>query len=191
MFEISESFLILFSQIAAYLDPFTFAELSIDEINEAESLMVNEISTFSQVTNQLSRTTISSQLPQQQSAGLSSSSSSASVRRSSATTIQKFKSSCNHESVAPKTAQPHPQLTIKEEFSLYMSKHKDSTDFQSFWNDNQTAMPFLAMFVRRYSVIPATSIASESAFSVAGYIHRKQRSSLSPSTLRYLMLLKK
>lgn len=159
--------------------------------------MVNDMSAFGQITHQLNQATISSQLPQQRSAVLSShaSSASASARRSSATSIQQFKMSCNHESIAPLVtpgnAHRHPHLSIKEEFSFYMSKHKESKDFQSFWNDNQSTMPFLSSFVRRCSVIPATSIASESAFSIAGYIQRKQRASLSPSTLRYLMLLKK
>ena len=81
-------------------------------------------------------------------------------------------------------------LSIKEELSMYVSTYKQSKDFESFWNEKQNMLPTLSLLVRRYSIIPATSVASESAFSVAGYIQRKQRASLSPTTLRYLMLLK-
>ena len=110
-------------------------------------------------------------------------------------TIQKFKISCNQSLStfrnSAQAAQTPNTLTLKEELSLYLSKCKASNDFDTFWKENQTSMPLLASFVRRYGIIPATSVASESAFSVAGYVNRKQRSSLSPSTLRYLMVLKK
>jgi hypothetical protein len=48
----------------------------------------------------------------------------------------------------------------------------------------------LARLVRHYCIMPMTSVASESAFSMAGYIQRKHRSSLSATTLRYSMLLR-
>ena len=38
--------------------------------------------------------------------------------------------------------------------------------------------------------MPATSVASESSFSIAGYINRKERSSLSSSQLRMTMCTK-
>jgi hypothetical protein len=44
--------------------------------------------------------------------------------------------------------------------------------------------------VRYYGVIPATSVPSESAFSVAGYINRKERSSMAPATLKRSMFVK-
>lgn len=109
-------------------------------------------------------------------------------------TIQKFKISCNHSlpsGVSSHMIQPSKELSLKEEICMYLSKCKTTNSLQGFWNENQTTMPLLASFARRYGIIPATSVASESAFSVAGYINRKQRSSLSPSTLRYQMVLKK
>ena len=72
-----------------------------------------------------------------------------------------------------------------------MSTYKQAQEFETFWNEKQTLLPILSSLVRRFSIIPATSVASESAFSLAGYINRKQRCSLSPTTIRYLMVLKK
>ncbi|CAF1314845.1 unnamed protein product [Rotaria sordida] len=109
--------------------------------------------------------------------------------------MEQFKNACNI-TPATNTLTSNPTrtvkpLSLKEEFGMYMSTYKQSTDFETFWNQKQHMLPILTSFVRRYSIIPATSVASESAFSVAGYVQRKQRSSLSPTTLRYLMLLKK
>jgi hypothetical protein len=81
-------------------------------------------------------------------------------------------------------------LTIDEELSRYIAKATSGGDFQPFWNTHQSLFPRLAQLVRRYGIVPATSIASEAAFSVAGFIQRKQRSSLSPLTLQYSMVLK-
>ena len=44
--------------------------------------------------------------------------------------------------------------------------------------------------MKTYSVICATSVPSESIFSIAGYIHRKQRCRLSSKMLRFSILSK-
>lgn len=81
-------------------------------------------------------------------------------------------------------------LTIQQEIGSYISSIDGTTDFHMFWKNNQHKLPGLAFLVRRFCIMPVTSVASESAFSVAGYVQRKQRSSLAPSTLRYSMLLR-
>ena len=48
----------------------------------------------------------------------------------------------------------------------------------------------LASAVRKYCIIPASSVAVESAFSEANFIQRKERSSLSSKNLRYTLVLK-
>jgi hypothetical protein len=48
----------------------------------------------------------------------------------------------------------------------------------------------LASAVRKYCIIPASSIAVESAFSEANFIQRKERSSLSSKNLRFTLVLK-
>ncbi|CAF4960902.1 unnamed protein product, partial [Rotaria sp. Silwood1] len=177
--------------IAAYLDPNTLVDLSDEEISEAESLIINEHKTFRGEPQQQITTATQAQFQQKQ----FTSSSSISNTKSSLSIMERFKNACNITSAtdtltsnSTRTVKP---LSLKEEFSMYMSTYKQSTDFETFWNQKQYMLPILTSFVRRYSIIPATSVASESAFSVAGYVQRKQRSSLSPTTLRYLMLLKK
>ena len=42
----------------------------------------------------------------------------------------------------------------------------------------------------KFNIIPATSVASESSFSIAGFIQRKQRSSMSSEMLKCPIVLK-
>ena len=63
-------------------------------------------------------------------------------------------------------------------------------NFQQFWVLHHHRLPRLAGLVRRPNVIPATSVTNEALFSVANFLHRKQRASFSPKTLRYLLVLK-
>ena len=48
----------------------------------------------------------------------------------------------------------------------------------------------LSATIKAINIICATSCPSEAAFSVAGYIQRKNRSRLSSKNLRYSMMLK-
>lgn len=82
------------------------------------------------------------------------------------------------------------QLSIDEEISFFIKAAQAADDFRRFWIIHQSALPRLAALVRRFNICPATSVASESTFSVAGYLQRKQRSSLSSSSMRYSILLK-
>ena len=81
-------------------------------------------------------------------------------------------------------------LSIDEEISFFIKAAQAADDFRHFWRVHQSSLPRLASLVRRFNICPATSVASESTFSVAGYLQRKQRSSLSPSAMRYSILLK-
>lgn len=81
-------------------------------------------------------------------------------------------------------------LTIDEEISHYVKAVQAGDDFQAFWCQYRKKFTRLSSIVRRINVIPATSVPSEAAFSIAGYINRKQRSSLSPMSIRYSMVLK-
>jgi hypothetical protein len=51
-------------------------------------------------------------------------------------------------------------------------------------------LPKLFNLLLRTNIICATSVPSESAFSVAGYIQRKERCRLKSKNLRFLMLTK-
>ena len=81
-------------------------------------------------------------------------------------------------------------MTLVEELCSYIKAAKSSDDFQEFWAAHHEQLPRLSKLVRRTNIIPATSISSEALFSVASYLNRKQRSSLSSKTLRYLLVLK-
>ncbi len=82
------------------------------------------------------------------------------------------------------------EMTIDEEISYYIKSTKSAKSFREFWTEYDTKYPRLSYLVRRTNVIPATSISSEALFSVASFIQRKQRMSLSSKTLRYLLVLK-
>ena len=101
---------------------------------------------------------------------------------------------------------------IDEEIILYIQKVKESQGvrkidlklihsffkkikvfqikFREFWMYNKKFLPKLFKMAKRYCFICSTSVASECAFSVAGFINRKERSSLKPRTLRFLILTK-
>lgn len=81
-------------------------------------------------------------------------------------------------------------ITIDEEISYYVKAAQAGDHFPSFWCRYGTKLRRLSSIVRRINSVPATSVASEACFSVAGYVSRKQRSSLSSSSLRYCMVLK-
>ncbi|CAF1391925.1 unnamed protein product [Rotaria sp. Silwood1] len=81
-------------------------------------------------------------------------------------------------------------MSADVEISLFSNAIKTKQTFKEFWSTNGHSFPRLAALVHRYCIVPATSVASESAFSISGFIARKQRSSLSSRTLRQLLVLK-
>ncbi len=82
------------------------------------------------------------------------------------------------------------EMSVDEEISGYINVTGSATSFSAFWCLYEKQFPRLAKLVRRINVIPATSVSSESLFSVASFLQRKQRASLSSTTLRYLLVLK-
>ena len=91
----------------------------------------------------------------------------------------------------PATSIPnHRSRSIKEELGMYTGAAEGADSFEQFWNEFQFNLPRLSSLVRSYNVRPATSVASESLFSMAGYVQRKQRASLAPETLRYSLILR-
>ena len=59
--------------------------------------------------------------------------------------------------------------TINDELNLYAIARQGAgySDFGEFWKKNQIKLPFLANAVRKYCCISATSVPSESRFSIA------------------------
>lgn len=68
-------------------------------------------------------------------------------------------------------------LTSDDELTTFSQIVQSSAnDFSSFWLQNRSRFPRLFRIVQRVNIIPATSVPSESIFSMAGFISRKQRS---------------
>ena len=59
----------------------------------------------------------------------------------------------------------------------------DDGDSLSFWKTNRNLLPILSTLAKRYLASPATSVASEAAFSVSANYGRKQRARLLPENL--------
>ncbi|CAM4848902.1 unnamed protein product, partial [Rotaria magnacalcarata] len=105
--------------------------------------------------------------------------------------IESFLSNC--EALLPSsssTSLTTKLYTVHQEIGYYISSIDEETEFQVYWNKNKHYLPILSRMVRHYCIMPITSVASESAISIAGYVQRKRRSSLSAITLRYSMLLR-
>ena len=81
-------------------------------------------------------------------------------------------------------------MTTKEELAQYISTKSQYSDLTVFWRENEQKLPKLSSLVRKYCMIQASSVASESAFSIANYVKRKERSALSAENLRYSMFLR-
>ena len=84
--------------------------------------------------------------------------------------------------------------TIKQEiirFRQFMKENFSVEDiFEIFWQKHSEELPSLSKIMGKFNIIPATSVASESSFSIAGFIQRKQRSSMSSEMLKCSIVLK-
>ena len=74
--------------------------------------------------------------------------------------------------------------------AIYIISKGQYADVSAYWRDHERKLPKLSSLVRKYGMIQASSVASESAFSIANYIQRKERSSLSAKNLRYSIFLR-
>jgi hypothetical protein len=97
---------------------------------------------------------------------------------------------CGHTVSFPTSTVSRQSMTLDEELSAYIEAARSNKNFREFWMSHEKTLPRLAHLVKQTHIIPATSVASEALFSIASFINRKQRSSLSSRTLRYLLVLK-
>lgn len=104
--------------------------------------------------------------------------------------FDQLKFDCGLQNLTKTSSQNQKTLSIKDEIKLYNSFIKKDTNFENFWLNFHSEIPKLANLTKKYNAISASSVPSESAFSVANYIQRKQRSNLSPNSLKYSMVLK-
>lgn len=113
------------------------------------------------------------------------------TRTKTQTALQSFFNKCEYSLSSEEfPSNEVTALTIQQEIATYTSSTKESADFEQYWKKHHRQLPRLAGLARRFCIMTATSVASECAFSIAGYVQRKQRSSLSPAALRYSMVLR-
>ena len=72
----------------------------------------------------------------------------------------------------------------------FMSLSSENHNPLEFWKQNQEGLPYLTPLAKKYLSTPATSVKSESAFSISGYYGRKQRAQLSSANLSFSVFLK-
>lgn len=75
--------------------------------------------------------------------------------------------------------------------SKFIKNHgKKETSCFKFWRTYEFTIPYLFSLAKRYLCTPATSVPSESAFSISSYVARKERSRLSTRNVEMTMFLK-
>ena len=88
----------------------------------------------------------------------------------------------SHETVsAPQKA--------KAELSRYVGEESTGKNPLLWWSENTLRYPTLHQLVHRYLCIPATSVPSERAFSIAGHVVNQKRASLLPDTVNMMVFL--
>ncbi|CAF3879758.1 unnamed protein product, partial [Rotaria magnacalcarata] len=99
---------------------------------------------------------------------------------------------CSDESTIASAQSQEKALSIDEEIGLYISSINSyqNIKFSNFWSIHEKQLSVMSCVVRRISIIPASPVPCESTFSVAGYIRRKERYSLSSQAMRYSIVLK-
>lgn len=79
---------------------------------------------------------------------------------------------------------------IKKEMSNYLCLEVQCSENPlQWWKDHSRHFPHLSLIARKYLCIPATSVPSERAFSVAEYIVNEKRSCLLPENVSLLVFL--
>jgi len=168
------------SLIACFLHPFTYGHMNDHDKKKAEELITKELKTRASL-NSSSISLSSSALP------AASSPSMRPKTKESNSVFDQLLLSCGISS--PQSA-PIKSFTIKQEISYYISSITKDVEFESYWCAKRRRLPQLQQLVQTYNIMPATSVASEFLFSIAGYVNHKQRSSLSSRTSKYSMLLR-
>ena len=164
--------------MAAFLDPTIYNQINDDERKAAKKII------FRKLNNSTDRPAVLSSLSTTTTTSPTTTSTSTTIKLNP---LQKLALVCGR-TISPSTGKK--SMTLDEEISSYVKAAKSAANFEEFWFLHQDHFPRLSNLVRTINVIPATSVASESLFSVANFLQRKQRSSMSSTTLRYLLVLK-
>ena len=82
------------------------------------------------------------------------------------------------------------ELDIYLEDPRILVRSDENFNVLAWWKKNSDAYPVLSLMARDFLAIPVSTVSSESAFSTAGRILGKDRTSLSPETLEALICTK-
>ena len=151
--------------MAAFLNPITCLHLSKDDKSMAQTLIKKQKSLINSVKHQ--------NTPARN------------KNNSSSNVLDKFAEMC-YSLNEPDTN----EINLDHELNIYLSTCDQVNDFSKYWQIFSKKLPILTAFVKRLSIASASSVPSESAFSIANYIQRKERSALSSKQLRYSMILR-
>ncbi|CAF4150225.1 unnamed protein product, partial [Rotaria sordida] len=168
--------------IAAFLDPETHNDLNKNDFTKAMEIVkqkIKEIPTAATIT-----------IPTTTTSSLSSSSSSSSPSHLVLSKKESAKQLMNRLAGIDTNQSNIRSMSADVELSLFSNAIKMKENFKQFWSTHRHSFSRLVALVHCYCLVPATSVASGSVFSIAGFIARKQRSSLSSRTLRHLLVLK-
>ncbi|CAF4093339.1 unnamed protein product [Adineta steineri] len=175
------------TMIAAFLNPATYLVLHDDELSEAEQLVLSEFDINQSMKKlQINNFTTTTTTP----TNVIHLSTSANKKSLGTTSLNKFLRACEISLPSNSTTTTvNKKLSFKEELRHYMATAHLSSNFAEYWLQKEEILPQLLQFAKRYNCIPTSSVPSESAFSLAGHVHRKARSSLSSTAIRYSMVL--
>ncbi|CAF2180976.1 unnamed protein product [Rotaria magnacalcarata] len=177
--------------IAAFLDPTSYQYLTDEDIGESERTLLSEFDVTQSFDRLQIDTSVTTTMSMSTSTPLGHQRTQNSTTPQEKLTLDEFFRMCEMPSASNVTTNSiKKQLSFKEELCHYMSTAGSSSKFSEYWCQHEMLLPQLSQFVKKYNCIPATSVPSESAFSIAGYLQRKARSSLSSTALRYSMVLR-
>ena len=77
----------------------------------------------------------------------------------------------------------------EKELHKYISGDPVTDNPLTWWQNKQVKYPILSSLARKYLCIPATSVPSEHAFSIAGHIVNRKRACLNPDSVNMLVFL--
>ena len=93
---------------------------------------------------------------------------------------------------APLSDSERIKAEVEREMNNYIAIEVDPSTVGNplvWWKDNQEHYPRLARLARKFFCIPATSVPSERAFSVAGHVVNEKRACLLPENVNMLVFL--
>ena len=101
-----------------------------------------------------------------------------------------IKSPIDKSATSPSSNPANTMAEIKMEMNNYLCLEILSSENPlQWWHHHKRHFPHLSLMAKKYLCIPATSVPSERAFSVAGYIVNEKRSCLLPENVNILVFL--